>query len=95
MRRKTLSFVGLNCLKAYAEILLFIIHFKASGKIIPKGASIALLLYAMGHNPKTFENPTVFNPDRFLQDDRDNKNKYELVPFSAGPRNCIGKTLTL
>lgn len=62
----------------------------ASGKIIPKGSSVGILLYAMGHNPKTFEDPMVFNPDRFLPVNRENKNPYEYIPFSAGPRNCIG-----
>lgn len=65
----------------------------ASGKIIPKGASVAIYLYAMGHNPKTFEDPMVFNPDRFLPENREYKNPYEFIPFCAGQRNCIGTSL--
>lgn len=52
---------------------------------------MALLISAMGQNPNIHENPEVFNPDRFLPENRANKNQFEYIPFSAGPRNCIGK----
>lgn len=65
--------------------------FLADGKIIPTGASIGILLFAMGHNPEIFTKPEVFDPERFFPDARSNSNPYEYVPFSAGPRNCIGK----
>lgn len=62
----------------------------ADGKIIPAGASVGILLFAMGHNPEVFVKPEVFDPERFFPDARSNTNPYEYVPFSAGPRNCIG-----
>lgn len=68
-----------------------IIFLSASGKTIPKGSSVGILLYAMGHNPRSFESPMLFDPNRFLPDNREHKNPYEYIPFAAGPRNCIGK----
>lgn len=70
------------------------ILFLANGNVIPKGASVAIYLFGMGYNPKTFVDPMEFKPDRFLPENRENKNPYEYVPFSAGPRNCIGKNVT-
>lgn len=58
---------------------------------MPAGTSVAILLYIMGHNPRIFEKPEVFDPDRFLPENRASKNPYEYVPFSAGSRNCIGQ----
>jgi cytochrome P450 len=40
------------------------------------------------NNPKYFDAPLEFNPDRFKSPDF-NINSY--MPFSTGPRNCIGQ----
>ena len=42
------------------------------------------------HSGKIFENPFEFRPERFLEIDR-GRNACAHVPFSAGPRNCIGQ----
>lgn len=42
-------------------------------------------------SPKYFENPGKFDPDRFMPENAHKINKHTLVPFSIGPRNCIGK----
>lgn len=53
----------------------------------------------MGYNEKYFDNPCEFKPERFANDSKDVKvgiEAYKSVPFSAGPRKCIGKvTLSL
>lgn len=43
----------------------------------------------MHKNPETFQNPNEFNPDRFISENT--LKPYTFVPFSAGPRNCLGK----
>lgn len=46
----------------------------------------------MGHNPKFFENPEQFKPERFLGErSTEKQNPFTYIPFSAGPRNCIGQ----
>ncbi|EEB95203.1 hypothetical protein MPER_05864, partial [Moniliophthora perniciosa FA553] len=43
-------------------------------------------------NPDIFENPLDFSPERWLQADI-RELEYNLVPFSKGPRICLGLNL--
>jgi len=54
----------------------------------PKSTMIAISIVGAHYNPRYWEDPTAFNPDRFLAPDwpRD-----AFIPFSAGPRACIGR----
>ncbi|OTF76567.1 hypothetical protein BLA29_001811 [Euroglyphus maynei] len=68
------------------------------GCIIPKGISVILLLYFIQRDPKYFEQPDRFIPDRFVEGSEHycgRVNPFSYVPFSAGPRNCIGQKFAL
>lgn len=43
------------------------------------------------YNPEFYQNPRSFNPDRFSTENKQHQNSCLFLPFSAGPRNCIGK----
>ena len=56
---------------------------------MPKGLNVAIFLHGMHMNPEYYPNPEKFDPSRF--EVIGNKLPFAFVPFSAGPRNCIGK----
>ncbi|XP_037040832.1 cytochrome P450 4d1-like isoform X2 [Bradysia coprophila] len=59
---------------------------------LPKGTNVVIPIYYMGHDPNIFVNPEVFTPERFLVERNTEKNNpFSYIPFSAGPRNCIGQ----
>ena len=46
----------------------------------------------MGRNAEMFDNPEEFRPDRFLtKTSAETFNPFGYIPFSVGPRNCIGQ----
>ena len=68
---------------------------KLCGYTIPKATLVIVNLWAVNHDPRMFENPHVFNPYRFLNEDGEvcqKKTKFQL-PFSIGSRRCLGSTL--
>lgn len=63
--------------------------------IIPRNSSLLLYIYGIHHNSEVFENPEVFDPGRFLPENCENRHPFAYLPFSAGPRNCIGQRFAM
>lgn len=49
----------------------------------------------MGQNDKIWNKPREFIPERFELDKVAQQNPFAYVPFSAGPRNCIGQKFAM
>ncbi|PAV61844.1 hypothetical protein WR25_26365 [Diploscapter pachys] len=61
------------------------------GYTIPKGCTLVIAPRFIHNNKNVFENPQIFDPERFNEDRLAGRDPYAYVPFSAGPRNCIGQ----
>ncbi|XP_039499371.1 cytochrome P450 4g15 [Drosophila santomea] len=59
--------------------------------VIPRGATVTVATVLLHRNPKVYANPNVFDPDNFLPERQANRHYYAFVPFSAGPRSCVGR----
>ncbi|KAI3614033.1 benzoate 4-monooxygenase cytochrome p450 [Moniliophthora roreri] len=59
------------------------------GLVIPASTIVEMSSVFLHENPDIFENPLNFSPERWLQGDT-RELEYNLVPFSKGPRICLG-----
>ncbi|XP_058116997.1 uncharacterized protein LOC131284572 [Anopheles ziemanni] len=67
-----------------------------NGKIFPAGSNIIIMPFFLGRDPKNFPNPEKFDPERFnVERSAEKTNPYQYIPFSAGPRNCIGQKFAI
>eukprot|EP00040_Diaphanoeca_grandis_P022054 m.117994 g.117994 ORF g.117994 m.117994 type:complete len:513 (-) comp28625_c0_seq1:29-1567(-) len=66
------------------------------GVTIEAGTNIFVSIYGLHHNAQVWKDPEVFDPYRFDLDNPEHRNvearhTHAYLPFSAGPRNCIGQ----
>lgn len=65
------------------------------GNIAPAGTVISIVIYNIHHNPTVWEDSTEFRPERFSEENNNTRHPYAFIPFSAGPRNCIGQNFAM
>ena len=65
-----------------------------AGKFVDEGVTVSVPTYSLLRDPGTFENAEGFIPERWLTTDQ-NKAKMSKahLPFSTGPRACIGRNI--
>ncbi|XP_078620223.1 ultra-long-chain fatty acid omega-hydroxylase-like isoform X1 [Branchiostoma floridae x Branchiostoma japonicum] len=65
------------------------------GKSLPKGSPTFAGFELSHRNREIWPNPTVYDPYRFSPENVENRSPYAFLPFSAGPRNCIGQNFAM
>ncbi|XP_056623999.1 cytochrome P450 26B1 [Triplophysa dalaica] len=70
--------------------------FELNGYQIPKGWSVMYSIRDTHETAKAYQNPELFDPDRFGADRDESKHeRFSYVPFGGGVRSCIGRELAL
>ena len=59
---------------------------------IPAGSSLLMSQYVMHHDPRYYDQPEQFNPDRWTEEFKANLPRFSYFPFGGGIRGCIGET---
>uniref|UniRef100_A0A1B0DHA6 Uncharacterized protein n=1 Tax=Phlebotomus papatasi TaxID=29031 RepID=A0A1B0DHA6_PHLPP len=68
---------------------------EVNGYPVPTGTIVALHIFDLHRDPQYFPDPERFDPDRFLPEQVEKRHPFAYLPFSAGPRNCIGQKFAL
>jgi cytochrome P450 family 6 len=63
--------------------------------VVPKGVRVLLGIHAVHHDPDYWHEPEKFNPERFMPGQREKIVPGSYMPFSMGPRHCIGMRFSL
>jgi len=62
-----------------------------NNQVIPAGAQVGIDILSIHHHPEQWENPDVFDPERFMAENKKKgRHRYAFMPFSMGARQCIG-----
>jgi cytochrome P450 len=62
---------------------------------VPKGALVLITPYVVHHDPRWFEAPERFDPDRFSPERAERIPRGAYLPFGVGPRVCIGNSFAM
>lgn len=61
------------------------------GYFVPVGTEIYIAPYFIQRHPAIWPDPDRFDPSRFDPDLARDRHRLATIPFSSGPRNCIGE----
>ena len=62
---------------------------------IPKDVTVLVMPWTLHRHRKLWDRPEAFIPQRFLPEHRGEIDRFQYLPFGAGPRVCIGATFAL
>ncbi|MDC0667949.1 cytochrome P450 [Nannocystis radixulma] len=62
---------------------------------VPAGAAVMLSPYYTHRHPQFWDDPEVFDPDRWTRERESGRHGHAYHPFAAGPRICIGNNFSL
>lgn len=65
--------------------------FEIGGYAVPKKSLVLMSQYVMHRDPRYFNDPLKFDPERWTPLARESRPQFSYFPFGGGPRRCIGE----
>jgi cytochrome P450 len=65
---------------------------RLAGFQAPAGTDVFMSPYVVQRDPRHWSEPDEFRPDRFGGGAESAAHRFAFIPFSAGPRHCVGET---
>jgi len=65
---------------------------RLAGYQAPAGTDVFMSPYVVQRDPRHWPEPDEFRPDRFGGGAESAAHRFAFIPFSAGPRHCVGET---
>jgi len=83
-----------EAMRLYPPLMMFprrtLEEVEIGGVTLPPKSLVFVSAYTQHYRADVYENPGKFDPDRWLPEREATRHKSSYLPFSAGPRFCIG-----
>jgi len=64
---------------------------EVAGYRVEAGSLLVVGIYALHRDPALWDDPLVFDPDRFSPENSKDRDRWHFIPFAGGARACIGE----
>ncbi|MGD8935795.1 MAG: cytochrome P450 [Thiogranum sp.] len=68
---------------------------RLAGYELPAGTDVFICSWLLHRHPAYWDRPDEFRPARFSREQQAQRHRYVYLPFSAGPRHCIGESFAM
>jgi len=65
------------------------------GVDVAPGEGVTMAIYLLHRHPEFWDRPDAFDPERFAPGKSEGRHPFQYLPFSGGPRYCIGNNFAL
>lgn len=85
-------------LRRYSPVIAFTSRqaacdYRYKDMILPKGLNIMACTQQIHMDPRYWDRPEEFDPDRFSPEQKESRDPLAFQPYGIGPRNCVGLKL--